>query len=494
MKMKNRTLIKNIVCLMLLIVATKQTFCQTPEIKEITYEEIKTNGQPVKLLYGFIDVPEDREKINGRIIRLPVAILKSPLKDIGIPVFHLDGGPGASNMLDLKNLGIVTNHDIICVGYRGVDGSVKLRSKRVGKAAKGLHHQLLSDKSLDNLEKKAKKFAASLNGKGIDIAKYTMLDVIEDVEYARKALGYAQINLFSISYGTRVALLYSYKYPDVIKRSVMIGANPPGHFVWYPEKTEQILDKYDSIYKATNIFNYQGSIKEAMKKAFEKMPKRWRAFKLDADKIKTATFQMMFSKGGAAETFDAFFKAANKKDYSGLYMMQVIYDMSISKTMAWGDYFQKAASADYQPSVNYRDWLRSSKTTLGPTSSLLGWGMVKAWYNYTIPEEYKTTRLSYTETLIISGNLDVATPSDFAAEKLLPTLPNGKQVILKDYSHTLLSGKQAGAVFGMVFNFYDTGKVDESGLVYNPVNFTVDKSLNSIAKKNYLLLLLKKML
>ena len=489
--MSSKKFANNLICLFLLIGSGKQTFCQAPELKNIKYEDVNVNGQAVIIVHGFIDVPEDREKPNGRIIKLPVSILKSPLKDVGTPVFYFEGGPGASNMLDLKNLGIATNHDIICVGYRGIDGTVKLKSKRVGKAAKGVHHNLLSDESLDNLEMEVKRFAASLKEKGIDIAKYTMLDVIEDMEYARRALGYEQVNLFSVSYGTRVALLYSYKYPAIIKRSAMIGANPSGHFVWYPEKTEQILDKYDSIYKATSIFNYQGSIKEAMKTSFEKMPRRWRAFKLDADKIKTATFQMMFSKGGAAEAFDAYFKAANKNDYSGLYMMQVGYDMFISKSMFWGDFFQKAVSADYQPSINYRELLRTSKTTLGPTTSLLFWGVAKSWYEYSIPEEYKRVRLSNTETLIISGNLDVATPSDFATEKLLPVLPNGKQVIMKDYSHSLLGGKQGGAVFGMIFNFYDTGKVDDSGIVYDPVNFTVKKPLGTIAKKNYLLLLLK---
>lgn len=487
-----RPIMKYAVLLFFVITAEKQLMSQTPEIKEIKYEDVSVSGQAVKILRGFIDVPEDREKPTGRILRLPVAILKSKAEVIGEPVFYFEGGPGSSNMLDLKSLGILTNHDIVCVGYRGVDGSVKLRSKRVGKATKGLHHSLLSNESLNNMEKEVKSFAASLKKKGIDISKYSMLDVIEDMEYARKALGYPTVNLFSVSYGTRVALLYSYKYPGVILRSVMIGANPPGHFVWYPEKTEEILNKYDSLYQASKSVNHKGSIKEAIIKSFENMPKRWRAFKLDADKIKTATFRMMYSTGGAAEAFDAYFSAANKGDYSGLFMMQTIFDMGISKTMAWGDYFQKAVSADYQPSVNYRDWLRSSKTTLGPTSSLHGWGIVKSWYTSSIPEEYRKTRLSKTETLIVSGNLDVATPADYATEKLLPLMPNGKQVILKDFSHVLLSGKQAGAVFGMVFNFYDTGKVEESGIEYDPVDFTVKKPLGSIAKKYYFLLLLKR--
>jgi pimeloyl-ACP methyl ester carboxylesterase len=193
-KMMIKKFANSIIFLFFLFVVAKQTYCQVPELKEIKYEDVNANGLAIKIMHGFIDVPEDREKPNGRIIRLPVAVLKSPLKDIGAPVFYFEGGPGASNMLDLKNLGIVANHDIICVGYRGVDGTIKLRSKRVGKASKGLHHKLLSDESLDNLEMEVKRFAASLKNKGIDITKYTMLDVIEDMEYVRKALRYEKVN------------------------------------------------------------------------------------------------------------------------------------------------------------------------------------------------------------------------------------------------------------------------------------------------------------
>ena len=60
------------------------------------------------------------------------------------------------------------------------------------------------------------------------------MEVIEDLEAARTALGYERINLLSESYGTRVAYLYGVKHPDSIHRSAMIGVNPPGRLHWEP--------------------------------------------------------------------------------------------------------------------------------------------------------------------------------------------------------------------------------------------------------------------
>jgi len=48
----------------------------------------------------------------------------------------------------------------------------------------------------------------------VDLAGYTPVEVVDDVEAARLALGYEKINLFSISYGTRLAMIYAWRYPE----------------------------------------------------------------------------------------------------------------------------------------------------------------------------------------------------------------------------------------------------------------------------------------
>ena len=34
-------------------------------------------------------------------------------------------------------------------------------------------------------------------------------------------------------------MIYAWRYPKSIHRSVMIGVNPPGNFLWYPKTTDE---------------------------------------------------------------------------------------------------------------------------------------------------------------------------------------------------------------------------------------------------------------
>ena len=58
------------------------------------------------------------------------------------------------------------------------------------------------------------------------------------------ALGYGRIDLLSESAGTRTAMVYSWRHPDSINRSVMVGANPPGNFLWDPSATDEQIARY----------------------------------------------------------------------------------------------------------------------------------------------------------------------------------------------------------------------------------------------------------
>ena len=477
-------ILKRIYIILIFLILKGFTNSYSQKLIEQTSKIVKINNQKYTKLIGYIVVPEDREKPSGKMLKLPVHIIKSKNTNAQEPIFWLDGGPGHSNIMEGTYSEFLENHDFVMVGYRGADGNSVFKSKKISKAVKGLNHQLFSDKSLDNANAQVKIFADELEQKGFDLSKYTMLDVIEDIEYARKALEIPEINLYSVSYGTRVALLYGYKYPNSINRSVMVGANPPGHFMFFADKTEQILNKYDSLYK---VQTPDVSIKEAMKKAFADMPKRWSFFKLDTDKIKVATFLFIFEVDNAAMVFDAYLKAANKGDYSGLYLIQLLFDVAMSKNNLWGDSLAKGLSADFEVNKDYRTWLRSfDKTTiLGPNLSLVLWGLADGWNPKLIPEEYRKLRNSETHTLIISGNLDNSTPTDFATNELLPTLTNGHQVVLNDYSHSMIDNYQKEQIKSMITHYYKTGEVDKSQIKYQPINFKPKKSLNKMAKLGY---------
>ncbi len=441
---------------------------------------IKINHEKIIRVTGHIHVPENRFSANPKNIRLPVIIYKSTNANPFAPVFRLAGGPGESNIpTSVSNTGLLKNHDFVFVGYRGVDGPSVLKSKKLARALKGKDKQLLSDASLDHVEQAAKEYLEELKNEGVDIRGYTIMEVIEDLEHVRKALGYNTINLLSGSYGTRVALLYSYKYPEVLHRTIMNGANPPGHFVWYPEKTEEILNKWDSIFIANN----QGPIKKTMKTALDNMPKKWSVFTLDKDKIKTGTFVFLFSTNMAVMAFDAYSRAAYHKDYSGLYMLQKAYDLFVPRN-TWGDMFQKGFSADFDPAMNYRDYLRpfDETTVLGANYALLLWGSAGSWQSGTIPDEYRKLRQSQTETLILSGELDVSTPAAFATEKLMPFMPNASQLILQNMSHTDVAGAQPVGYRAVINEFFLSGSINRQAYQAQAIDFKPRYRLHRLAK------------
>lgn len=423
---------------------------------------------------GFVDVPENYEDSNAKRIQIPVLVIKSANKNPQEPVFWFDGGPGGSNIVSESKIDLpsaantLINHDFVCVGYRGVDGSVKLASKKITKAFKGLNNKMLSEKSIQNIKEKIRGYKSKLKLQNIDINNYTILNVIEDMETVRKQLGYKKINLLSVSYGTRVALLYSYKYPEIINRTLMIGATPPGYFLARPEQTEEVIEKYDQIYKEQDNSNL--SIKQTMKKAFEHLPKRWSVFRLDADKIKAGTVNALYNVGFAVSVFDAYKKAVYEKDYSGLFMLQKLSDVSHPKVM--GDVYAKTVSADWETGKDYEMGIRNSHTILGGNVSLLYAATSKEWGIKSIPAEYQKCQNSNTETLIISGSLDHRTPPSIVEKELLPFLTNGKHIILKNSSHIdILSIVMKNET--LLQRYFDEGKIEETKIqVTDKVDFT----------------------
>ena len=100
---------------------------------------------------------------------------------------------------------------------------------------------LLSEQSYRAVAAAYRSCADRLRSDGVDLAGYSIPEEVDDLEAARRALGYHQIDLVSESAGTRIAMIYAWRYPKSIHRSVMIGVNPPGNFLWNAKTTgEQI--------------------------------------------------------------------------------------------------------------------------------------------------------------------------------------------------------------------------------------------------------------
>jgi pimeloyl-ACP methyl ester carboxylesterase len=64
---------------------------------------------------------------------------------------------------------------------------------------------------------------------GIDLSAYNTVDNAADIADLRKALGYRTVNLYGVSYGTRLALTVMRHYPQGIRSLVLDSVLPPQH-------------------------------------------------------------------------------------------------------------------------------------------------------------------------------------------------------------------------------------------------------------------------
>jgi len=433
---------------------------------------------------GTLIVPENRYDESSRLIAIPVKRIRASGDAPAEPIFHLTGGPGMSNMGYSDVEWIHENHDLVLVGYRGVDGTAYLACPEVTESfGSGLPMM-----SRDGMAVQRTAYAACakrLTAEGVDLDGYTLLEVVDDVEAARQVLGYPRINLESASYGTRLALIYTWRYPDKVHRNAMVAVNPPGCFWWDGAILEEQIMRYSALcaedeYCSSRTNDLAASIRTAL----DNMPERWLVFPVDRDAVLFATFMGLYSTDGAAPTFDVWIAAA-EGDYSGMALITGMFKYMLPTDFAWGDSASKACSAeyDYDLAADYIAEVTPGPYLLGSPCSSMGWAAAPVWPINKIPDEYRTAQPSSVETLMLSGTLDVSTPAQNARDQLLPLLENGEQVVLSEFAHTGdLYYTQREATRHLLTTFFATGEVDRSLYKPNAVNFKPDWGFPLIAK------------
>ena len=165
-------------------------------------------------------VPEDRQHADGKKIGLRVAWLRArasnPKPDA---LFFIAGGPGqASTEAFLEESGaferIRSEHDIVLVDQRGTGGSNRLDCPDLPEDAKPGDAAVIA------------AVQACLKQLPGDPRFYTTTVAVQDLDAVRAALGYKQVDLYGISYGTRVALQYLRAYPDSVRSVILDGVVP----------------------------------------------------------------------------------------------------------------------------------------------------------------------------------------------------------------------------------------------------------------------------
>jgi pimeloyl-ACP methyl ester carboxylesterase len=172
---------------------------------------------------GVLSVPEDRAEPHGASVELHVALVPAlNRRAAAAPLFLLAGGPGQGATAMYTSYAaafarVNRNHDIVLVDQRGTGAS--------GPLACDYPEDWQAPGDLEAALRQAT--LACLAKYGDRVRFYTSSAAVADLDAVRIALGFSAIDLYGVSYGTRVAQLYMRRHPGATHAVILDGVTFP---------------------------------------------------------------------------------------------------------------------------------------------------------------------------------------------------------------------------------------------------------------------------
>jgi pimeloyl-ACP methyl ester carboxylesterase len=407
-------------------------------------QRCKLRGANDSVLCGTIPVIENRETNRGRIIQLNVIVVPALSNDSLLPpIFDIDGGPG---MADTKNVGFYASprnpyrrrHDIVLVDVRGTGKSNGLY------CASFQNRRIWSEKFEEMYPVDKVKECYTELSKHADLAQYTTTNVVKDFEEVRKWLGYKKIDLFSLSYGTRVAQVYLKLYPSSIDRCILwsptsIDSRMP---LYHARFAQQAFDKLvaDCEHDSSCHTNFPDFAKEfyALK---DRSPftvdaadsaGQVQSYKVSWDEVETKIRELTYSPAGLRNipflvhqlyvgNFEPFLKLYSLSPFNSTIFAEGFY---LCVTCTEDVPFIRKEEIDSLTRGTYMGTYRIDQQLQA----------CSVWTKGKVSKDFFHPAHSSVPVLVFSGGFDPVTPTSMAKE-IASHLPNATLVIIPTMSH-----------------------------------------------------------
>ena len=432
-----------------------------------TYPERIINGDTVLAEYerGILFVPLNRSDPNSRTISVDFYRFKSlnPSRNVP-PVFRLPGGPGFPSIdlllyydsefyqEDIKPFQELA--DVIILGQRGTTGELgtigtsKPATNCVG--VEGLSAKKATDEEVLRQQiREACQDCQDYWGEQLDLSGFSVVEAAGDVRDLTKALGYDQIILNGLSFGSHWSMAVMRYHPEIVARALLGGMEGPDHTYDMPSYVLNAIQRIAA--SAEGSPSLQGHLPDSgLVSAYYEL-------------IKQAKKQPI-----AAKVDHQGEERTVLLDHHYLQEYFYGYDESIKsrKSLAtWPAELLRLINGDYQQAARYR--LEEGGTVEIPTASFFmldcGSGISSQRYEQyqndtaravlgnaerlyevgcevwdaDLGEEFRKNFKTPIPTLLVHGNWDVSTPLENAQE-LAPYFTNGKLVTVERGSHGAL--------------------------------------------------------
>src|SRR5262245_9619722 len=392
-----------------------------------------------------LNVYENRAARSGRKISLRIVVLPAKQQPRAADaITFLAGGPGEP-ATPMASQGFIVNHplrthrDIVLVDQRGTGRSHDLRCHFYG--------------PLSNVQDyfgpfippaKARACAGELSGDA-DLTQYTTSNAVEDLEDVRVELGYEQLNLIGVSYGTRLAMEYVRAHEPRVRAVLLYGAVPPSEpmpqaFGMMAQRAlDGVLAECTSTPACRGAFP---SIQQEALKMFDRLKQgpvqtattlddRKVTVTLSRDNVGEIIRYMTYSSSQASRVPLVLHRAA-RGDFSAIAQdmwrrrNDGMFDGLYLAITCTEDVPFVAATAAEDDDATYLGGYRVRQQRAG----------CEAWPRGAAPSWRNTPVAASVPVLLVSGGLDPVTPPSFAQE-IRRTLPNSAQVLVRSGGHSL---------------------------------------------------------
>jgi pimeloyl-ACP methyl ester carboxylesterase len=199
---------------------------------------------------GYVVVPENSAAPAGRRVKLGFLRLKARSATKAPPVFMLAGGPGSSLIQPLtfglfapQLLGpLLDDRDVVILDQRGTAHTrPHLDCPDFYGLAWSSYQQGLSEEAATALQRRVlQRCIDGFRTQGIDLAAYNSLAIAADIDAARRALGYGRIVLYGASFGAQIAQHTMRDFPGMLDAVILDGTNSLSRKSWIEDRALDI--------------------------------------------------------------------------------------------------------------------------------------------------------------------------------------------------------------------------------------------------------------
>ncbi len=418
------------------------------------------NESPQAPWCGTYEVWEDREAGSGRRIGLNVMVLPAlsaaPEPD---PVFWLHGGPGGAATESAAGVAQALaesrkTRDLVFVDQRGTGESHPLDCPIPGED-EPLQEHFEEFLPLDEVR-------ACLEMQDADVRLYTTPIAMDDLNEVRQALGYDQINLLGGSYGTRAGLIYLRRHPETVRAAVLKGVAPTN--MRNPLPFARALDRgIQAVIAACEA-------EEACAAAYPDLADDWARV---VARFEQGPVTAEVERGGRRETvtisrgvfadgirhilysvFDSrrlpgIIHDAARGDFDRFAQRELAQAIDFGNMLSMGMFLSVTCSEDLR-FITEEDIRRETDGTfLGDYRIRRQLAACEAWERGEIDEGYEAPVTADVPVLLISGEVDTATPYE-GANWVAEFMPRAVHLIVPNESHAFAN---AACEFGVMNRF-----------------------------------------